>query len=957
MNLMNPPPTDGPNTRYRLSQGLPPLSGTTAPYPSLSNEAAHPYEQYEEREAAERAAREREESSRNYIMSYEEWREWKAVTAHQPQSQQLSASQVSLPHLLWSARSRKLNVVLLQQSYSYEPPHSQQQHAPPPPPPTTSYLSDSSPQSAYFAVDPSTGFDGPSTAGSDYYYTPATEYASYQPTTTTTRTESYSTEFYPYSEPYTPGLPSQDQHHRDRVVSTSSVIDYGEEAEAVSFEQEAPPPPVVAPAVTMTKEEWLRMGGFVEEPATIKFHQQPQTSSTYSFPASTLAYDLPPVPASAPARSSFLFQPPPPPLHTPIPIRTRPMSGSTKSAPSPSPTKRRRAAPYPTSSSQSDAPPPPRPPPPPSSFATFDSIPLPSLPISLPPQSTSPKKSHSRKKSASHIPRPRNSFMLFRSHAYHSGMIPKDVGLVDHKNISKVIGDIWRNLESEEKKVWDLLAEKEKRDHREKYPDYKFQPKQKPKQPKFPTVKEDDSDDDSGAAPKAKPKPKRVRSPRKPAATSATSASEDLFIEERQPVRRTNRIRTKPANDSYAYSEDVDIDEEDEPTEATTGMEDDDDDDEDEDPPKKATTSAMQAGMSSWSAPAPWKSNVAVVNPSPKIEWTQERVAALANAVLEGVPDNEVNARVEEDLRRSNPASSPAQAEFPSVHSPTTFTLPSQPWPSASQPSSPQSTPPKSRSSLHQRAKLSNSGSKTSPASLIRSSPKSDTTASPPFKHSRLARRNSTHSSPGSASSTSGSPQRMGFSPSTKHPLSTSSLPPRSPPPPQPDFAPSPSHSHSSKESTYHNLGLSPSFSASLSPVSEAPSPFLHPSTSFDNSPLLGAGPDHRKLSLGRWELRQPSQRHVSRREMRAQEEEDELECGGGDGPGAFNDLARGFAGLDEIEEGFHHGEMDLFAAPQSIRSVLGHVGGGMGMGGGGGGEDADDEASTSYGGSEAFRF
>lgn len=95
MNLMNPPPTDGPNTRYRLSQGLPPLSGTTAPYPSPINEAAHPYEQYEQREAAERAAREREESSRNYIMSYEEWKEWKAVTG-QPQPP-LSASQVSRP--------------------------------------------------------------------------------------------------------------------------------------------------------------------------------------------------------------------------------------------------------------------------------------------------------------------------------------------------------------------------------------------------------------------------------------------------------------------------------------------------------------------------------------------------------------------------------------------------------------------------------------------------------------------------------------------------------------------------------------------------------------------------------------------------------------------------------------------------------------------------------------------
>ena len=57
--------------------------------------------------------------------------------------------------------------------------------------------------------------------------------------------------------------------------------------------------------------------------------------------------------------------------------------------------------------------------------------------------------------------------MLFRSHAYNSGLIPKDVGLTDHKNISKVVGDIWRRLAPEEKKVWDLLAETEKREHRE----------------------------------------------------------------------------------------------------------------------------------------------------------------------------------------------------------------------------------------------------------------------------------------------------------------------------------------------------------------------------------------------------------------------------------------------------------------------------------------------------------
>ncbi|KAL8276836.1 hypothetical protein RQP46_010767 [Phenoliferia psychrophenolica] len=127
-----------------------------------------------------------------------------------------------------------------------------------------------------------------------------------------------------------------------------------------------------------------------------------------------------------------------------------------------------------------------------------------------------------------HIPRPPNSFFLFRSHAAAEMKTNKD-GHKQQKNISVVAGEIWRGLGDEEKKVWDRLAEQEKRDHREKYPAYKFNPKRKAGSVKSVSSSSAGDDDSDSSAPKAKPKPKRVRSPRKPAATAATTSdiSED----------------------------------------------------------------------------------------------------------------------------------------------------------------------------------------------------------------------------------------------------------------------------------------------------------------------------------------------------------------------------------------------------------------------------------------------
>ncbi|TNY21715.1 high mobility group box domain-containing protein, partial [Rhodotorula diobovata] len=77
--------------------------------------------------------------------------------------------------------------------------------------------------------------------------------------------------------------------------------------------------------------------------------------------------------------------------------------------------------------------------------------------------------------SPNHVPRPRNAFILFRSHAVTAELIPRSMGIT---NISQVIGSVWRGLSPVERKKWEDLAEEEKRLHKERYPDYVFRPKQ-----------------------------------------------------------------------------------------------------------------------------------------------------------------------------------------------------------------------------------------------------------------------------------------------------------------------------------------------------------------------------------------------------------------------------------------------------------------------------------------------
>lgn len=108
------------------------------------------------------------------------------------------------------------------------------------------------------------------------------------------------------------------------------------------------------------------------------------------------------------------------------------------------------------------------------------------------------RKSHARKKSPGHIPRPayvrtrpevllactadlkllallldRNPFILFRTAFVRSGHVPVDVE-PDHRNLSRIAGEVWRRMTPAEKKKWNDLADEVKEEHKREYPNYRY---------------------------------------------------------------------------------------------------------------------------------------------------------------------------------------------------------------------------------------------------------------------------------------------------------------------------------------------------------------------------------------------------------------------------------------------------------------------------------------------------
>ncbi|KAL1741367.1 hypothetical protein HDZ31DRAFT_84872 [Schizophyllum fasciatum] len=76
-----------------------------------------------------------------------------------------------------------------------------------------------------------------------------------------------------------------------------------------------------------------------------------------------------------------------------------------------------------------------------------------------------------------HIPRPSNAFMIFRrwyakEHAGEAG-----------RALSRRAGDAWKALDMPDRAVWEDKAETEKQEHARKYPDWRYRPRRRAKEP------------------------------------------------------------------------------------------------------------------------------------------------------------------------------------------------------------------------------------------------------------------------------------------------------------------------------------------------------------------------------------------------------------------------------------------------------------------------------------------
>ncbi len=118
--------------------------------------------------------------------------------------------------------------------------------------------------------------------------------------------------------------------------------------------------------------------------------------------------------------------------------------------------------------------------------------------LSLTPTVPDPtKKSHARKRPPGHVPRPRNAFILFRCDFVRQQTIPQAVER-DHRNLSRIAGIMWRGMTQEMRKPWIAMAEREKREHAERWPAYRYKPEGLvvPKRKVKSKVLGDDMDDD-----------------------------------------------------------------------------------------------------------------------------------------------------------------------------------------------------------------------------------------------------------------------------------------------------------------------------------------------------------------------------------------------------------------------------------------------------------------------------
>ncbi|KAF5356861.1 hypothetical protein D9756_006782 [Leucocoprinus leucothites] len=100
-----------------------------------------------------------------------------------------------------------------------------------------------------------------------------------------------------------------------------------------------------------------------------------------------------------------------------------------------------------------------------------------------------------KRRSLGYIPRPPNAFMLFRADFVRQKHVPGSIE-TNHGSLSKIIGNCWRALPLEEKRIWEVKAKHAKAEHKAKYPNYRFRPvhnknKEKKKDKALPTPEDE----------------------------------------------------------------------------------------------------------------------------------------------------------------------------------------------------------------------------------------------------------------------------------------------------------------------------------------------------------------------------------------------------------------------------------------------------------------------------------
>lgn len=85
------------------------------------------------------------------------------------------------------------------------------------------------------------------------------------------------------------------------------------------------------------------------------------------------------------------------------------------------------------------------------------------------------RSAHSKKKPEDHVPRPANSFILFRSAFIRNQHVTASVE-TNHSTLSAIIGRTWKGLSKKEKAFWNHKAKMALEEHRRKFPEYTFRP-------------------------------------------------------------------------------------------------------------------------------------------------------------------------------------------------------------------------------------------------------------------------------------------------------------------------------------------------------------------------------------------------------------------------------------------------------------------------------------------------